>query len=53
MLQFHQIAAIYSVNNYQENQKMVQLAPLIPHTSVFLGDVGLNHRPVKLTPPVS
>ena len=33
-----------------KNKKMVQLTPLIPHITVFLGDVGLKHRTVQLTP---
>ena len=34
-----------------KNLKMVQLAPLVPYITVFLGDVGLKHRMVQITPP--
>ena len=30
---------------------MVQLTPLIPQIIVCLGDVGLKHGTVQLTPP--
>ena len=31
-------------------KKIVQLAPLVPHITVHLGDVALMHTVVQLTP---